>query len=256
MLWYGPRGPAPTEMPATVEERSLTPEETARLKVKFTLFSKKTTQSPDGTTTTEVDFFHVEVENRRLIHIITPLPRDLEGRHIDADITKLNDFQAVLREICCGRPKPFPPSWPPIIINRPDLTMVVVPYQNPKLQEATRPEDLVDQNLAMVYLRKKPFPFPGGTTTDCGGLPGVWCPPPMDPFYTLRLARDESGWVVQLTHLNDSSRVIDRLPAQVRWDPNGSPDLSIEDRLSSIEEKNITIQIPSATVDVIFALIR
>lgn len=241
VLWYGPRGAAPIETPAVVEERPLTPEEAARFKVKFTLFSKKTTENPDGTTTTEVGFFHVEADRGRVLHITAPLPDSPDGRPIDGGITQLANYQAALGEVCCKRPKPFPPSWPPLILSRPDLSLVVAPYQNPKLQQATGPEDLIDQNLAMVYLHKKPFP--PGTITDCGGLPGVWCPPPKDPFYTLRLARDQNGWVVQLTHLNDTSQVIATLPAQVRWSDTGTSDIGIEDRLPVTGDGVIIIKI-------------
>ncbi|GIW32534.1 MAG: hypothetical protein KatS3mg071_2708 [Meiothermus sp.] len=224
--WYGARGAATVRTPATATDRAPTPEEIAR-RIKVTLFSKKTTTYPDGTQTTEVDILRIDYEGR-VVHIVAPLPDGLEGRVIEASLTALPQLSNTLRDICCGRPKPFPASWPPSWLLRNDFSLALIPYDNPRLREARTIEELIGQNLGMVYLRKKPV-LPG-TTTDCGPN-RVWCPPDQDPLYNLRLVEGEQGLALQLTKLGDPGQVIATLPASVSLDENTGPGIDIEDRI-------------------------
>ncbi|MCX7802463.1 MAG: hypothetical protein N2313_05515 [Meiothermus ruber] len=242
--WYGTRGAATVRTPATATDRAPTPDEIAR-RIKITLFSKKTTTYPDGTQTTEIDILRIDYEGR-VVHIVAPLPDGLEGRTIDANWTALPQLSNKLRDICCGRPKPFPPSWPPSWLLRNDLSLAFIPYDNPRLREARNIEELIGQNLGMVYLRKKPL-LPG-TTTDCGPN-RVWCPPDQEPLYNLRLVEGEQGLALQVTKLGNPDQVIATLPASAALVENTGSSIDIADNIEpSLVSITITFTVEKGIV--------
>ena len=148
-------------------------------------------------------------------------------------------FVNKLKDICCGNPKPFPPSWPPLILFRNDVSVVVVPYDNPRVREAQSLDDLIGQDIGFVYVRKKPFP--GGTTTDCGPN-GVWCPPGEEPFYNVRVIREREATFIQLTRLGNPSQVVATLPAEVVMEPSYGREIGIMDSIDSPNEPFLKIR--------------
>jgi hypothetical protein len=181
------------------------------------------------------------------VHIVSTLPPNtLPGRSLGGTLSA-EAFEAKFKDICCGRPKPFPPLWPPVWLQREDVSVVAVPYDNPKLRDSTPIEELVGENLGFLYLRKKPWEK---TTTDCGPS-NVWCTPEGDPFLNLRLVRNPAGgYAVQFTKLGDPNRIIATLPAQVL--PNDGPvGIGIEDDITSPEAPTLKIKWPKIKIIVI-----
>lgn len=69
------------------------------------------------------------------MHMVSTLPPDaLPGRPLGGTLSA-DAFEAKFKEICCGRPKPLPPKEPPIWLLREDLSVVAVPYDNPRVQD-------------------------------------------------------------------------------------------------------------------------
>jgi hypothetical protein len=184
VAWYGERGVPPEVLPATVEqvgEFRDTAEAKTITKISVEIFPPK------------VDVIIIKCppladcglvpSSPARIHVTAPLPEDLPGREISSGaVPDMQGFVNKLKDICCGIRKPFPHNWPPLILFRNDASVVVVPYDNPRVREAQSLNDLIGQDIGFVYVRKKPFPI--GTTTDCGPN-GVWCPPREEPFYNV-----------------------------------------------------------------------
>ncbi|KIQ53539.1 hypothetical protein SY28_13385 [Meiothermus taiwanensis] len=234
--WYGARGARPVRTPATTDGRPLTADEVAR-KIKITVFSKTKTTNPDGSTTTEIDILRIEFDTQRMAHVATRLPseNELPGRELGTANQADPPLSKEPPIICCGRPKPWPPypDWPwQWLLRNNDVVLGLMPYDNPKLRTAASIEELVGENLGMVYVRKR-LPFPP-VTTDCGPN-RVWCPPDNDPIYNLRLVREQQGLAIQLTKLGDPSQVIATLPVAsaslVRGTGTAGSDLGITDSI-------------------------
>ncbi|WP_018467733.1 hypothetical protein [Calidithermus timidus] len=241
--WFGAPGTPSVRVPAQVEQQgNLEGVDTAKVRVKISInpFEK------------EIDIIIVFGSNNdpnpARMHIVSSLPPDtLPGRPLNSTLDT-GTYEAKFKDICCGRPKPFPPLWPPIWLQREDVSVVAVPYDNPKLRDSTPIEELVGENLGFLYLRKKPW-LPG-PTTDCGPA-NVWCPSEPDLFLNLRLVRDTAGgYAVQLTKLADPKQVIATLPAQVL--PNDGPaGMGIEDNITSPEEPTLKIKWPKIKIIII-----
>ncbi len=185
------------------------------------------------------------------MHVVAPLPPNtLPGRPLSGTLDSAG-YEAKFKDVCCGRPKPFPPVWPPIWLHREDLSVVALPYDNPKVKSAQTIEELVGENLGFLYLRKKPFPI--GTPTDCGPN-GVWCPPDQDPFLNMRvITNPQGGYAVQLTKLRDPKVVIATLPAQIALD-DGPQGIDIEDDIASPNEPTLKIKWPKIKIIIIICL--
>jgi hypothetical protein len=183
-----------------------------------------------------------------------PLPQSLQGREVSSNATPdVESFVNKLKDICCGKPKPFPPDWPPLVLFRNDVSVVVVPYDNPKVREARSLDDLIGQDIAFVYVRKKPFP--GGTTTDCGPN-GVWCPPSEEPFYNVRVIRQREATFIQFTKLGNPSQVVATLPAEVVVEPSDGREIGIMDSIDSPNEPVLKIRWPKIKIIVIIKIER
>lgn len=244
--WQGARGRAPVRVPA-----SLT------LQGDFSAHGKYVVKRSFKLFPPTVDLIIVRVPDVPTdpfgrMHLVAPLPPDtLPGRPIRGTLDPAS-YDSQFKEVCCGRPKPFPPLFPPIWLHREDLTLVALPYDNPKVSAAKTVDDLVGENLGFIYLRKKPWT---GTPTDCGPF-GVWCPPEADPFLNLRLIKNPDGsYALQLTQLSDANQVRATLPVQVLLQSSlsGPGHIDIEDR---IEDVAITIHNPvsAGTVSTTFTI--
>jgi len=243
VAWYGERGAPPEVVPATVEQVGEFGD-MARpdgICVKFSFF-------PD-----EVDIIIIFkckdiLRSSPRIHVRAPLPQNLQGREINSSADPdIQGFASKLKDICCGKPKPFPPDWPPQILFRNDASVVVVPYDNPKVRDARSLDDLIGQDIAFVYVRKKPFP--DGTTTDCGPN-GVWCPPREEPFYNVRLIRKRETIYVQFTKLGNPSQVVATLPAEVVVEPSDGREIGIMDSIDSPNEPVLKIKWPKIKITI------
>lgn len=223
--WFGAPGTSSVRVPARVEQQgNLEGGSPERVIVKFSF----------NPVTKEIDI--VIIISRRdtseaRMRMVSSLPPDtLPGRPLNGTLNA-GTYEARFREVCCGRPKPFPPVWPPIWLQREDVAAAMVLYNNPKLQGNRPIEELVGENLGFLYLRRKPWPDPG-PVTDCG--PGrVWCPADPDLFWNLKLVRgSDGGYAVQLTKLADPNQVVATLPAQVSPSEGGASGIGVTDDIA------------------------
>jgi hypothetical protein len=189
------------------------------------------------------------------IHVTAPLPQGLQGREVSSTASPgVEGFVNKLKVVCCGKP-PFPPDWPPRILFRNDVSVVFVPYDSPRVRKAQSVDDLIDQDIGFVYVRKKPSP--GGTATNCGPN-GVWCPPKEEPFYNLRFIGKRDGiYYIELTKLGNSSQVVATLPVElVVEEPSEGREISIIDSIDSPNESALRIAWPNITITIKFPLPR
>lgn len=241
--WQGARGSAPVRVPASLTlQGDFSGSGKYVIKRSFKLF-------PPTVDLIIVKVPDVPTDPFGRMHLVAPLPPDtLPGRPISGTLDTAS-YDSKFKEVCCGRPKPFPPLFPPIWLHREDLSMVALPYDNPKIAAAQTVEDLVGENLGFLYLRKKPWT---GPTTDCGPF-GVWCPPDQDPFLNLRLVKNADGtYAIQLTQLSDPNQVKATLPAQVSLQSGTSQPghIDIEDRIDGKVIITITVQVGKVTVTI------
>jgi len=256
VMWYGERGAPPEVVPATVEQVGQFGDTTGpEVSVTFSYrqqLAELGAEIPPRAVEDEGAYIGMMIRscntteaNRSCsyIHVRAPLPQNLQGREISGStVLDMQGFASKLKDICCGKPKPFPPDWPPQILFRNDVSVVVVPYDNPKVREAKSLDDLIGQDIGFVYVRKKPFP--GGTTTDCGPN-GVWCPPREEPFYNVRVIRErEAIYDVRFTKLGNPSQVVATLPAEVVvLQPSEGREIGIMDRIDSPNEPVLVLRI-------------
>ncbi|WP_276957989.1 hypothetical protein [Allomeiothermus silvanus] len=241
--WQGARGSAPVRVPARVEQQGdFSGSGKYVVKFSFKLIPPTIDMIIEKVPDTPTDPFS-------RMHIVAPLPPDtLPGRPLSGTLDSAG-YEAKFKDVCCGRPKPFPPVWPSIWLHREDLSAVALPYDNPKVRTAQTLDELVGENLGFVYLRKKPFP---GTTTDCGPNQ-VWCPPDTNPFLNLKLAKNSDGsYALQLTELANPAQVKATLPAQVSLNTGqtGPGHIDIEDRIDGKVIITITVQVGKVTVTI------
>jgi hypothetical protein len=177
------------------------------------------------------------------IHVRAPLPQNLPGREISSvPNPDMQGFASKLKDICCRKPKPFPPDWPPLILFRNDASVVVVPYDNPRVRDAQSPEDLLGQDIGFVYVRRI---ISGGTSTGYCGPNGVWCPPREEPFYNVRVIgdhRERQATFIQFTKLGNPSQVVATLPAEVAVEPSDGREIGIMDSIDSPNEPFLKIR--------------
>ncbi len=245
VAWYGERGAPPEVVPATVEQVGQFREKNGRRAI------VKFSYNPN-----EVDIIIIfckrcnteDILSSSRIHVRAPLPQNLPGREIRSNAAPdVESFVNKLKDICCKIPKPFPPDWPPQILFRNDVSVVVVPYDNPRVREARSLDDLIGQDIAFVYVRKKPFPE--GTTTDCGPN-GVWCPLSEEPFYNVRLIREREAIYIQFTKLGNPSQVVATLPAEVVVDPSDGRGIGIMDSIDSPNEPVLQVRWPKIKITI------
>jgi hypothetical protein len=253
MAWFGERGAPPEVVPATVEQVGEFGDTARQICLKF---SYRKRRDGEGVRETEVDLIFSTGDCGKTgsitgsasprIHVTAPLPQNLPGREIRSNAAPdVGSFVNKLKDICCGKPKPFPPDWPPLVLFRNDVSVVVVPYDNPKVREARSLDDLIGQDIGFVYVRKKPFP--DGTTTDCGPN-GVWCPPSEEPFYNVKLIRQREATYMQLTKLGNPSQVVATLPAEVVVEPSEGREIGIMDSIDSPNEPVLQISWPKIKI--------
>ncbi|KIX84746.1 hypothetical protein THFILI_01925 [Thermus filiformis] len=235
--WYGERGVAPVRVPATLTTTGQAPSDRQKVKHKwsFQFIPPKI----------DLIFYTEDPVDPFALHIVSePPPSTLPGRPLQS--TPTYTLPGRFKVVCCGWPKPWPTlDIPPIWLIRQDVSVVGLPYDNPRVKNATTIEELVGQDLGFLYIRRK---LPGGTTTDCG-LNRVWCPPDTDPFLNLRLVRQGEGYAIQFTKLSDPKQVIATLPAQVSLNGDQSF-IGIEDDLNSPEEPTLKIKWPKITIEI------
>jgi hypothetical protein len=250
VAWYGERGAPPEVLPATVEQVGQfegAPGNIIVIKscigpIRDTIIVKCSLCTPE------------DLRTAPRIHVTAPLPQNLPGREISSSADPdMQGFVNKLKNICCGIRKPFPPNWPPLILFRNDASVVVVPYDNPRVREAQSLDDLIGQDIGFVYVRKKPFP--GGTTTDCGPN-RVWCPPREEPFYNVRVIREREATFIQFTKLGNPSQVVATLPAEVAVEPSDGREIGIMDSIDSPNEPVLKIRWPKIKIIVIIKIER
>jgi outer membrane murein-binding lipoprotein Lpp len=254
VAWYGERGAPPEVVPATVEQVGEFGDTTGP-EVGITFSYKQQVAEIRK----EISTFRITTCNTTgaasscsRIHTRAPLPQSLPGREINSSADPgVQAFVNKLKDICCGNPKPFPPSWPPLILFRNDVSVVVVPYDNPRVREAQSLDDLIGQDIGFVYVRKKPFP--DGTTTDCGPN-GVWFPPREEPFYNVRVIREREAINMQFTKLGNPSQVVATLPAEVVVEPSDGREIGIMDSIDSPNEPVLKIKWPKIRIIVIIKI--
>lgn len=235
--WFGAPGTPSVRVPARVEQQGdLEGANAERVIVKFSF----------NPVTKEIDIIIIisrrDTSDPARMHIVGSLPPStLPGRPLDGTLDA-GAYEARFREVCCGRPKPFPPVWPPIWLQREDAVAAMVLYNNPKLQGNRPIEELVGENLGFLYLRKKPW-LGSGPVTDCG--PGrVWCPADPDLFWNLKLVRNpDGGYAVQLTKLGDPSQVVATLPARVGASEGEVSGIGVTDDIAQQGKGKIIIEI-------------
>jgi hypothetical protein len=260
VAWYGERGAPPEVLPATVEQVGQFGD-LARHKicVKFSFDrSEKRTEVDIIIIITNKDCNNItvaELDSLPRIHVRAPLPQNLPGREVNSSADPdVQGFASKLKDICCRKPKPFPPDWPPLILFRNDVSVVFVPYDNPKVREAQSLDDLIGQDIGFVYVRKKPFP--DWTTTDCGPN-GVWCPPKEEPFYNLRwLGKKDGIYYIGLTKLGNPSQVVATLPAEVVVEPSDGREIGITDSIDSPNEPVLKISWPKIKIIIVIKIER
>jgi outer membrane murein-binding lipoprotein Lpp len=238
VAWYGERGAPPEVLPATVEQVG----RFGRLRTQAAvLVLNSVFGSRRGTIIVKCSLCTPEdLRTAPRIHVTAPLPQNLPGREISSSADPdMQGFVNKLKDICCRKPKPFPPDWPPLILFRNDVSVVVVPYDNPRVREAQSLDDLIGQDIGFVYVRKKPFP--GETTTDCGPN-RVWCPPREEPFYNVRVIREREATFIQFTKLGNPSQVVATLPAEVVVEPSDGREIGIMDSIDSPNEPFLKIR--------------
>jgi hypothetical protein len=261
VAWYGERGAPPEVLPATVEQVGEFGDTAGAKTITKTKFSFKLFPP-------EVDVVIIKIKcdpnedcdlsslTTARIHVRAPLPQNLQGREVSSNAAPdVESFVNKLKAVCCGIKKPFPPDWPPQILFRNDVSVVVVPYDNPRVREARSLDDLIGQDIGFVYVRKKPFPI--GTTTDCGPN-GVWCPPREEPFYNVRVIRGVSRGIepnfIQFTKLGNPSQVVATLPAEVVVEPSDGREIGIMDSIDSPNEPVLKIKWPKIRIIVIIKI--
>ena len=262
VAWYGEKGAPPEVVPATVEQvGGFGDSAGAEVSVQF---SYRRQQVADlGAEIPPYPHFRIEVRSCSTmtatfscsrIHVTAPLPQSLPGREINSSADPdMQGFVNKLKDTCCGKPKPFPPDWPPLILFRNDVSLVFVPYDNPRVREARSVDDLIDQDIGFIYVRKKPLP--GGTTTDCGP-DGVWCPPREEPFYNVRFIREKEATRILFTKLGNPSQVVATLPAEVVVEPSDGREIGIMDRIDSPNEPVLKIGWPKIKIIIVIELKR
>jgi hypothetical protein len=235
--WYGERGVQPVRVPATLTTTGQAPSDRQKVKHKwsFQFIPPKI----------DLIFYTEDPVDPFALHIVSePPPSTLPGRPLQS--TPTYTLPRRIKDVCCGWPKPWPiPDIPPIWLIRQDVSVAGLPYDNPRVKNATTIEELVGQDLGFLYVRRK---LPGGTTTDCGPN-RVWCPPDTDPFLNLRLVRQGEGYAIQFTKLSDPRQVIATLPAQVSLNTDGTTSIGISDNLDSPEEPTLEIRWPKITIE-------
>ena len=262
VAWYGEKGAPPEVLPATVEQVGEFGDTTGPEPEVNVTFSYRQQLADLGAEVEVRTLKEVEVSTLKIrscniteanrscsyIHVTAPLPQKLQGREINSSADPdVQGFVNKLKDICCGKPKPFPPDWPPLILFRNDASVVVVPYDNPKVREAQSLDDLIGQDIGFVYVRKKPFP--DGTTTDCGPN-GVWCPPSEEPFYNVKLIRQREAIFIQFTKLGNPSQVVATLPAEVVVEPSDGRGIGIMDRIDSPNEPVLVLRIKNIIIEI------
>jgi hypothetical protein len=250
VAWYGERGAPPEVVPATVEQVGQfdegAPANTITIKSCLGPITDTIIIRCKGLCTAE------NLRTAPRIHVTAPLPQNLQGREVSSNAAPdVESFVNKLKAVCCGIKKPFPPNWPPLILFRNDASVVVVPYDNPRVREARSLDDLIGQDIGFVYVRKKPFP--GGTTTDCGPN-GVWCPPREEPFYNVRVIREREATFIQFTKLGNPSQVVATLPAEVVVEPSDGREIGIMDSIDSPNEPVLKIKWPKIRIIVIIKI--
>jgi len=251
VAWYGERGAPPEVVPATVEQvgefgDATSPE--VGITFSYKQWAHEVRKEISTFKITTCDTAGAAPSCSR-IHVRAPLPQTLSAREINSSTNPdMQGFVNKFKDICCGKPKPFPPNWPPLILFRNDVSVVVVPYDNPKVREARSLDDLIGQDIAFVYVRKKPFP--DWTTTDCGPN-GVWCPLSEEPFYNVRLIRISEATYIQLTKLGNPSQVVATLPAEVVVEPSDGREIGIMDSIDSPNKPVLQIRWPKIKIIVI-----
>jgi hypothetical protein len=154
-------------------------------------------------------------------HLQFPLP-SIPGQALTRSLDP-SPFEESLRRACCGLPKPFEVEWPPAILLREDITLAILPYQNPRLREAQSVEELLEQPLGIAYWR---------TVLDAPRI------------MQLKLVREEPDYLLLATDLRDPTRAVRFRVNQVGWcdgcfgqDPRPGETipryLGIEDRLGN-----------------------
>jgi len=262
LAWYGERGAPPEVVPATVEQVGefgdiAGPEVSVTFSYRQQL-AELGAEIPPRAVEDEGAYIGMMIRscntteaNRSCsyIHVRVPLPQNLQGREIGGStVLDMQGFVNKLKDICCGKPKPFPPDWPPQILFRNDASVVVVPYDNPKVREARSLDDLIGQDIAFIYVRKKPIPE--GTTTDCGPN-GVWCPPGEEPFYNVRfIGKREGIYYIGLTKLGNPSQVVATLPAEVVVEPSDGREIGIMDSIDSPNEPVLQVRWPKIKITI------
>jgi hypothetical protein len=257
VAWYGERGAPPEVLPATVEQvgqfgntAGPEPEVSATFSYKQQVYESRAEIGYQMRTcnTTEA------TPSCSYIHVTAPLPQGLQGREVSTKASPdVEGFVNKLKAVCCGIKKPFPPNWPPLILFRNDVSVVFVPYDNPKVREAQSLDDLIGQDIGFVYVRKKPFP--DWTTTDCGPN-GVWCPPREEPFYNVRVIRDREATFIQFTKLGNPSQVVASLPAEVAVEPSDGREIGIMDSIDSPNEPVLKIKWPKIKIIIVIKIER
>ncbi len=138
-----------------------------------------------------------------LVEMRYPLPTSLPGEEPTRFLDP-SSFLEALRRACCGLPKPFPVEWPPAVLLRPELSVALMPYQNPRLGEATGPDDLLDTPLAILYLR---MAGTGAKLTKADAA----------RIMEVRLVREELDYLLVATNLKDPSDVLRFRVNQPGW---------------------------------------
>ncbi len=159
-----------------------------------------------------------------LVHIVAPLPSwDWTGFTTPRD--PMLPFLEALQRACCGLPTEYPKSWPPAVLLRDDIALAFVPFENPRILQATSPEDLLGEPLGLLYLRRAT----SGKLTKADAA----------RLLSVRLVREEPDWVLLATDITNPSQSLRFWIGQVDWcdgcfgqDPPPRY-LGIEDRLNA-----------------------
>jgi outer membrane murein-binding lipoprotein Lpp len=233
VAWFSDRGAPPEIRPATVEQVGRF-RDTAEAKT-ITKTSIRLWPPP-----VEVDILFIkcrlcnaeDISSSPRIHVRAPLPQNLQGREINSSAhPDMQGFVNKLKDICCGIPKPFPPDWPPLILFRNDVSVVFVPYDNPKVREAQSLDDLIGQDIGFGYVRKKPFKKHDGSVRIDHRL-------------------NENNLLFRFVKPGNPSQVVATLPAEVAVEPSDGREIGIMDSIDSPNEPVLQMKWPKIKIKV------
>ncbi|PZA05982.1 hypothetical protein [Meiothermus sp. Pnk-1] len=154
MTWYGDKDSSGRRLRTTTEAQvevgqSKPPIPPCKF---YPCYSKKWVKFPNGQWGWVYDILIWPNNPTFIAHILAPFPSDLPGQPLQGTLNT-DPLVGKLRGVVDNLRKPYEVEWPPAILLREDKALAFAPYKNPKLSQAQKPEELLNQDLGLLYLR-------------------------------------------------------------------------------------------------------